>query len=110
MLDPTVRVFDGFYNTDLIVNGNEYEVVNSFFRNYTTNQAVAKSFTETLFRISDITKVNVLELLDSFQAEDSMKIALTMAYYLNTISNKTVMYGVGSILAPVTSVQRNVVQ
>lgn len=109
-LDYTVRVFDQFYNTDLSVNGNDYEIVYSFFKGFSSDITVAKSFTETLFRISNITKINVLELLDSFESSDSMKVSLTMAYYLNSLGNKTVMYGVSNTISPNQVIQRNIVQ
>mgnify|MGYP003654065885 CR=1 FL=1 len=109
-LDYTVRVFDQFYNTDLSVNGNDYEIVYSFFKGFSSDTTVAKSFTETLFRISNITKINVLELLDSFESSDSMKVSLTMAYYLNSLGNKTVMYGVSNTISPNQVIQRNIVQ
>lgn len=110
MADSTIRIFNEFYNVKLTVSANEYEIVNSFFRNYTTNEKVAVSYTETLFRISNETDIDVLTLLDSFQATDSMKITLTMAYYLNSLSDKKVLYGINSIISPNQIVQRNIIQ
>ena len=110
MLDTTVRVFDQFYNTDLIINSNEYDVVYSYFKEYMPSAAVAKSFTETLFRISNLTNVNALDLLATFESGDKMKVVLTMAFYLNSVSNKTVLFGLSNLLAPNNLVQRNIVQ
>lgn len=110
MADSTIRIFNEFYNVKLTVSANEYEIVNSFFRNYTTNDKVAISYTETLFRISNETDIDVLTLLDSFQATDSMKITLTMAYYLNSLSDKKVLYGINNIITPNQIVQRNIIQ
>jgi hypothetical protein len=109
-MDQTVRIFDEFYNLRLVVSANEYEIVHSFFTGYTTSQDVADNFTQTLFRISNQTGINVLTLLDSFQGEDSMKVTLTMAYYLNSFSDKTVMFGVNNIITANQPVERNVVQ
>lgn len=110
MADSTIRIFNEFYNVKLTVSANEYEIVNSFFRNYTTNEKVAISYTETLFRISNDTDIDVLTLLDSFQATDSMKITLTMAYYLNSLSDKKVLYGINNIISSNQIVQRNIIQ
>lgn len=110
MADSTIRIFNEFYNVKLTVSANEYEIVNSFFRNYTTNDKVATSYTETLFRISNETDIDVLTLLDSFQATDSMKITLTMAYYLNSLSDKKVLYGINNIISSNQIVQRNIIQ
>lgn len=109
-LDRTVKVFNNFYNIDMTVSANEYDIVYSYFSEKTNSLTTAKTFTETLFRISAETKVNVLELLSEFQGLDKMKIALTLAYYLNTLSEtKTVLYGVNNILAPNEKVQRNII-
>lgn len=109
-LDTTVRIFDQFYDLDLVVNGDQYEVVYSFFKNYTPSIATAKSFTQTLFRIANETQINVLDLLQTFQGSDKLKITLTMAYYLNTIGNSTVLFGVNNVVSPNNLVQRNIIQ
>ena len=108
-MDNTVKVFDEFYNVRMSISASEYEIVYSFFREYTANATVARSFSETLFRISNITGVSAIELLENFKGADSMKITLTMAYYLNSLGNKTVMYGISNMLPPNQLVQRNVV-
>ena len=108
--DQTVRIFNEFYNLELRVSANEYEIVQSFFRGYTDSIDVANNFTETLFRISNQTGIEVLTLLDTFQADYSMKVSLTMAYYLNSFSDKTVLYGVSNLLTANRQVQRNIVQ
>jgi hypothetical protein len=110
-LDNTVAIFNNFYNVNLVVSANEYDLVYSFFAEYTKNTNIAKTFTEILFRVSSETDTNVLQLLDQFRGTDSMKIALTLAYYLNTLSeNKTVLYGVNNVIVPNEKVQRNIIQ
>jgi hypothetical protein len=97
----------------LSVDAGEYEVVYSYFKNYTTDSSIAKSYSETLFRISNQTGQSIMDLLQTFQSDDndSMKIALLMAYYLNTSSTtKTVLYGIDTELAPNETVQRNIIQ
>ena len=107
-LDYTVRIFDQFYNLDLVVNASEYEIVNSYFKNYSSEEQVSKSFTDTLFRISNLTQIPVLELLQTFQSGDNPSISRTMAYYLNSVSNKNVLYGVSNVITPNQAVLRNV--
>lgn len=109
-MDKTVRIFSEFYNLRLVVSANEYEIVFSFFKDYTNSDSIAKNFTETLFRIANQTGIDVLTLLDSFESTDSMKITLTMAYYLNSFSDKTVMYGVNNDVTANQQVERNIVQ
>jgi hypothetical protein len=109
-IDQTVRIYNQYYNLDLRVSANEYDIVQSFFVGYTSDSDIASNFTETLFRISNETGIEVLTLLDSFQGDDSMKITLTMAYYLNSFSDKTVMYGINNIITANQAVERNIVQ
>lgn len=109
-VDNTVRIFDQFYDLDLQINANQYELVYSFFVQYCDTILSAESFTASLFLISSQTNVNVLDLLGTFDTSDKLKINLTMAYYLNSISNKTVMFGVNNVIAPNNLVQRNVIQ
>lgn len=109
-VDTTVKIFDQFYNLDLVVNADQYEIVYSFFKGYTSSIVTAQSFTTTLFLIANQTQSNVLELLQTFEGSDKLKVSLTMAYYLNSVSNKTVMFGVNNILVPNNTVQRNILQ
>lgn len=109
--DLTVRVFNNFYNLDLSVGADQYEVVYSFFRARTTSESMARTYTETLFRISNITDTNVLDLLQGMENKDSMQIQLSLAYYLNTLSEtKSVLFGASSIMTPNPKVQRNIIQ
>lgn len=113
--DITVRVFNQFYNADLVVDASQYDAVYAYFAGLTSNQRVAKTYTEILFIIANITGENTLDLLQTFQTNrDSMNalnMALSMAYYLNTLSpNKTVLYGVNNPIIPNETVQRNIVQ
>ena len=109
-VDTTVKIFDQFYNLNLVVNADQYEIVYSFFKGYTSSIATAQSFTTTLFLIANQTQSNVLELLQTFEGSDKLKVSLTMAYYLNSVSNKTVMFGVNNVLVPNNTVQRNILQ
>ena len=110
MADSTQTYFDDFGNTDLIVNQATYEVVLSFFSGLTTNDKTAKAYAENLFKIAQSTEQDVLTLLQEFEGSDSLKVTLMMAYYLNSFSDKTVMYGITDVVAPNNIVARNIVQ
>lgn len=107
--DYTVRVFDSFYQLDLRINAEEYEVVRAYFAEYTGDNNVAKRFTEILFRISQITKIPIMDLLKTFRAGENPSISRTLAYFLNSVSNKTVLYGVDSLKSPNQFALRNIV-
>ena len=50
-----------------------------------------------------------MTLLDNVKgANNRIELDAAMAYYLNSIKSKTVMYGVGVVPAPNQQVQRNI--
>jgi hypothetical protein len=110
-LDPTAVIYNSFYAVQPELNASKYEIVLSFFKNYCEDDATAESFALFLFKISELSDVDVLELLDTFQGDTEMQISATMAYYLNTLNrNKIILYGIDNILGPIMSVQRNIVE
>ena len=52
--DLTVRVFDSFYDYQVDVPVNEYDVVHSYFLTQMTSRIAAGNFTISLFRVADI--------------------------------------------------------
>jgi hypothetical protein len=110
--DITTQIYDAFYDLQIEPPAGQYEIVNSFFNQYCSDQRTSEAFTVNLFRVALLTGTDVLSLLDTFRgAKDNMQITLTMAYYLNSINpHKAVMLGVNNLLVPVNSVQRNIVQ
>lgn len=109
-VDKTVRIFDNFYTTQLVVNGADYDVIYSFFKSVTSNSKIAGNFTALLFRIAQEGNYNVMSLLDILKGtESNLQLTQVMAYYLNTFKSKTSLYGVGILPKPNEAVQRNVV-
>ena len=110
MTDRTLSTFNTYNEAQLQVNAATYEVVLSFFSGLTTSAKTAKSYAENLFKIAQATGIDAMTLLDTFEADDKLKVTLTMAYYLNSFSDKTVLYGASDIVAPNHTVARNIVQ
>lgn len=109
-IDQTIRIFDEFYGFDLLVNGNEFDIVNSYFKSVCENEKIAGNFTVYLFRISQETNVPVLDLLNNIQGLDKMKMNAFITYYLNSFKSKTTLYGISTILQPNQAIARNIVQ
>lgn len=109
--DPTVSIFDNFYNTHLVVNSSEYDVVYSFFEGTSKNSVIAGNFSALLFKIAQEGNYNVLDLLEIIKGKQSDKLQMNsiLCYYLNTFRSRTALYGTGIIPKPNESVQRNVV-
>ena len=108
-IDSTVRVFDNFYNFDLLVDGNQYEIVNSFFYDLTSSQTVTDNFTLLIFRVATLTGENPLDLLNYLTGKSKIEINTILAYYLNSVKSKTSLYGVNSAPEPNQNIQRNII-
>lgn len=108
-LDNSVKIFNQFYNTELVINSSEYEIVYSYFQNMSKSSNIAKNFTVFIFRISDFTNIPVLELLDYISGKSTVEANSLIAYYLNSMKSKTALYGIGAVPQPNQSILRNVV-
>lgn len=110
-VDPTVKIFDSFYATKLVVPSDQYDVVHSYFLNICDTEKIANNFTAFLFRIAQETKTDALALLQELKSgENKLRINQIMAYYLNSLKSKTSLYGVAIIPKPNLPVARNIVQ
>lgn len=108
--DQTVRIFDNFYNTKLVVNAADFDVVYSYFKGVSDNSTIAGNFTSLLFRIAQETGYNVIELLQIIQGQpNKLQMNQVICYYLNSFKSKSSLYGIGNIPKPNEAVQRNVV-
>jgi hypothetical protein len=108
-LDNSVRVFDQYYNFQVVVDSNHYEIVYSYFVSVTNTLDTAKNFTTMLFRISNITGENPLTLLEYMQGGTKLQVTSLMAYYLNGLKSKTTLYGISVTPSPNQTIQRNIV-
>lgn len=108
-LENSIRIFDNFYNFDLVVDANQYELVRSFFYKLTNSKTATDNFTLLIFRISSMSGENPLDLVDYLQDKSKLEVNSILAYYLNSIKSKTTLYGVNSTPNPNSNVQRNIV-
>lgn len=110
-LDRTVRIFDSFYATDVVVGGSQFDIVNGYFTNICETKNIAANFTAVLFRISQQTGIDVLALLAEIKgANNKLEMNQTICYYLNSFKSRTSLYGIGVLPIPVQPVSRNIVQ
>jgi hypothetical protein len=109
-LDATVRLFDSFYQYNVTVPQNDYDVVYSFFKSVFVTEQAAGSFTVTLFRISDESGISVYDLLDDLEKRPVMEITATLAYYLNGIRSPSTLLGYRAPATPNFYAARNVRQ
>lgn len=109
-LDKTIRIFDSFYAFDLVVNGDEYDVVNGYFKSVCHTLNTAANMTAVLFRIAQETKVPVLDLLEFIKGKTKLQMNQVICYYLNSFKSKTSLYGISVVPLANQPAQRNIVQ
>ena len=108
-LDQTVRIFDSFYSFNLVVPGNQYDIVHSYFVGVCATKNIADNFTAVLFRIAQDTDISVLDLLDQIKGKTKMQMNQIIAYYLNSFKSKTSLYGIAIVPKSNQPVSRNIV-
>lgn len=108
-IDKTVRVFDQFYNFDLVIDGNQWDIVYSYWYERTSSKNIAENFATLIFRLSSVTGQNPLEILDYVKGSTAKETDALLAFYLNSSKSKTTLYGVGNSPQPNILIQRNIV-
>jgi hypothetical protein len=103
-------ITQNLYNSTVPVDATRYELVLSFFKSVTSNLTAAKAYTQNLFDISAQTGHDIMDLLDAMEGQDGMQVSATLAYFKNTFSDKTVMYGITSVVQPVQHISRNILR
>ena len=106
--DLTVRVFDSFRQFDVLVNPDDYDLVNSFFKSVSSDSSTVDSLTTSLFEISTRNNIAVQTLLEQMKGQNAVQINSTMAYYLNAIRSPATLVGVNSPITPNFYAARNV--
>jgi hypothetical protein len=108
-LDTSVKLFDSFYNYDMVVDATKYEIVRSYFKSINNSDTIAANFATMIFRIANITGNDALTILSFIQGKTKLEANAIMIYYLNNIKSKTALYGISVMPQPNHNVQRNIV-
>ena len=106
--DPTVRVFDEFYQRELVIDANIYDNVLSFFNSIFADPLAAKNFTLTVFTISEDSGTPVETLLTELSNQNQVQITATLAYYLNNLRSNSTLLGIKTTATPNQFAARNV--
>ena len=107
-VDPTVKIFDEFYNYAIQVPVQEYEVVYSYFRSVFGTADAAGNFSVTLFRVASESGIPAMSLLQQFQGKSQPEITITLAYYLNNLRSPATLLGLNSPVTPNFYAARNI--
>lgn len=107
-IDLSARVFDDFNASTIEVDGNEYDVVNSYFVSVFADPYQAQNLTTTFFQIAQATNTPVLTLLAQVEGQDAVQLTATMAYYLNGLRSPSTLLGINTPVLPNFYTARNV--
>jgi len=110
-MDRTVKIFDEFYATDLVINASAYGIVLAYFKEQCSTISIAENFTAVFFRIAQEAGIEPMEFLELLKtnAQDKISLNKVFCYYLNTFKSKSSLYGVAVVPKPLEPVARNVV-
>ena len=105
----TTQIFDKFYNSEVVVETNQYDYVYSFFKSIMTEEKIAQEFTAQVFIMSKDTGVDVMDYVESVKGQNAQTLTMSMAYYMNQTRSNSTLLGVGSVTTPNYYAARNVV-
>lgn len=106
--NTTTQIFDKFYNSEVVVDTNEYDYVYSYFKSIMLDELLAQEFTAQVFIMSKETGVTAMEYVESVKGQNSQTLSMSMAYYMNQTRSNSTLLGVGSIITPNYYAARNV--
>ena len=107
-IDQTVQLFDQFYDYSTSVPVQEYDAVYSFFRSQFNTAEATGNFTVALFRVSENSRLPVMDLLSQMEGLGTVELTLTLAYYLNNLRSASTLLGLNQPVTPNFYVARNV--
>lgn len=107
-IDTSVRVFDTFNDFGIDVPVNEYDAVYSYLRSVFQDPDAANNFTTSLFRVAAETNTPILNILQQIQDQDSIRVTLNIAYFLNGLRSPSTLLGISTAVTPNIWAARNV--
>ena len=105
----TTKIYDKFYNVEVVVDTAEYDIVVSFFKKVMTDPDLAEQFSAGIFQIAQETGVSPQTYIENLKGQNEMQLTLSMSYYLNSVRSNSTLLGVGQVITPNYYAARNVV-
>ena len=103
-----ISVVQQYNNTQMEMNGNEWDYVLSYFREVMGTDRAAENFAKQLYKVSMQTKVSVITMVDSMKGRSGLALSMSLAYYLNGIRSPASLLGVNNVPVPNFYASRNV--
>jgi pyruvate/2-oxoacid:ferredoxin oxidoreductase alpha subunit len=101
-------LFDRFYEYEANVPAQEYDAVYSYFLSVFGTADAAGNFAVTLFRISEQSRIPVMDLLQQLEGLNTVELTLTMTYYINNFRSASTLLGINQPVTPNYYVAHNV--
>lgn len=98
--------FVNYYNSQIKMTDNEYELVKSFFVQRTDNVEAAAALTAAVIQASNDLDVFVSDVIESFQQSNDLKSAVPTFLNLSRRGNSLLGYEVG--IEPTENIKRQV--
>jgi hypothetical protein len=67
----TTQIFDQYYNSEVVVETNQYDYVYSFFKSIMLDEKIAQEFTAQIFIMSKDTGVDPMEYVESVKGQNA---------------------------------------
>jgi hypothetical protein len=106
--DPNITLSERDNQPIPPVPGDEYDYVSAFFKKIMKDETSASTFTQSIYDVSNATKIPVIDLVQSMEGQDTMQINRSMAFYLNNIRSPSTLLGVQNTIRPNYYAGRNV--
>lgn len=107
-IDTTVQIFDRFYGYQDYVPVDQYDAVRSYFLSVFDSATSADNMTVSFFRISRVSEIPVMTLLQQVQGQTAPELTLTLAYYLNGLNSSSTLLGLNVPTQPNYYVAHNI--
>lgn len=107
-VDPTVRIFDSYYNQPLELKSSTLNAMKGFFESKGFDKVAAESIAVTIIRQSKAESQNPMEIIDTLKGFNNLEISAVVSEILNYNRYKSSFLGYAHVFSPVEEVRRNV--
>jgi len=81
-------------NTPPVLNGNDWDVVYSFFKKAMKDEKSAEEFALAIYQIGKDTNTSPLEIISTMKGKDGLELSSILSYYMNGIRSTSTLLGV----------------
>lgn len=106
--DPTLQVFDEYYNSPIDINNNELIAMRGFFEKRGFAEDSAETISIIILKQARKDGYNALQIMDTLSGFSSVEISSLVGEILNYNRLNTSVLGVTQFLSPSEEVTRNI--